>query len=381
MKDLKSLLAFNADLCKTEEEAIASEKTLAFFPDKNGKLYKRIKSPLGVCIEEATEVPFGDEIKTGIRFELPKIKLSMLAQIVSFFRDICNDTRDEVFCRIYMNKETKEYEILVPKQTVSSASVNYKIEDPYYEDECIAIMDIHSHDTMGAFFSGTDDKDERTPGRLYMVLGKLNTHSIEFKLRTFVDKHVMVDFFEIFEKPNFNVDCELPITIQPSEETLINAIFETVVEYPEEWKEQVERRTYANSSFSYSGSYGGYGQRTSHYSKTNFGNGQLSLFGDKEEDLYDLSSRDDMETEDIGFCKSIVAKSFDKNEDDFDEDELDMPGSELDAQYENGIDAGNSVADTMEENTPAFIQGLIEGLEGIGLLDDIISALRKNGQY
>ncbi len=57
------------------------------------------------------------------------------------------------------------YHFHVPTQEKKEGSVTYELGDS-------VILDIHSHANMGAFFSGTDDKDE-TGLKLYAVIGKL----------------------------------------------------------------------------------------------------------------------------------------------------------------------------------------------------------------
>lgn len=371
--DIKAILQMNADFCMTKEDAFNSPKTLAFFPDTQGNLYKRIISPLGVCVEKVSTLPFGEaNVKLGMNFKLPKLPLMLLAQVVSFFRDICTDTRDEVFVRIYMNKETQEYKIVCPKQTVTATSVDYKIEDETLETDYEAIMDIHSHDTMGAFFSGTDDKDERTPGRLYMVLGKLDTHAIEYKLRTFVDGHVEVDFFEVWERPNVTVESEIPLNIPVKDEDIIHQILEAVVEYPEDWKNQIERRTYAVASYgsSYCKPSG------SHYSKTNYGGfgSQMTLFG--EPDYPDYGMKD----EDFSHHgKAYPISKFIEDDIDDDPDTPILDKDDDDYKYEQGLDAATDLLNSIDNpNDFVTMGGVIDGLEQAGLLETFIEAIKKH---
>lgn len=372
--DIKAILQMNADFCMTKEDAFNSPKTLAFFPDTQGNLYKRIVSPLGVCVEKVSTLPFGEaNVKLGMNFKLPKLPLMLLAQVVSFFRDICTDTRDEVFVRIYMNKETQEYKIVCPKQTVTATSVDYKIEDETLETDYEAIMDIHSHDTMGAFFSGTDDKDERTPGRLYMVLGKLDTHAIEYKLRTFVDGHVEVDFFEVWERPNVTVESEIPLNIPVKDEDIIHQILEAVVEYPEDWKNQIERRTYAVASYGSS-----YSKPSSpHYSKTNYGGfgSQMTLFGEPDYPDYGMKDEDFSH-----YGKAYPVSKF--IEDDIEDEDPDTPilnKDDDDYKYEQGLDAAADLLNNIDNpNDFVTMGGVIDGLEQAGLLETFIEAIKKH---
>jgi PRTRC genetic system protein A len=60
------------------------------------------------------------------------------------------------------------------------------------------LLDIHSHGGMGAFFSGTDDKDEQGL-KLSMVFGKLDAEP-EYDLRIGVyGYYARLSFEEVFE--------------------------------------------------------------------------------------------------------------------------------------------------------------------------------------
>ena len=48
-------------------------------------------------------------------------------------------------------------------------------------------MDIHSHNTMGAFWSGTDNADEKET-RLFGVLGKITSILLNINLEQYVVK-------------------------------------------------------------------------------------------------------------------------------------------------------------------------------------------------
>jgi len=68
-----------------------------------------------------------------------------------------------------------QYHLTTPTQSGKPAEVKY-------ERVSSTILDIHSHGTMGAFFSGIDDADEQGL-RLYMVVGELDTLIPEVKMR------------------------------------------------------------------------------------------------------------------------------------------------------------------------------------------------------
>ena len=87
-----------------------------------------------------------------------KVPILLLSKILSFFMFIAERGRDEAIAHILWNSITKEYEVGVPTQLVSKASANYKFDD--VEPHHVIIVDIHSHNYMGSFWSGTDDRDD-----------------------------------------------------------------------------------------------------------------------------------------------------------------------------------------------------------------------------
>ncbi len=68
-----------------------------------------------------------------------------------------------------------EYRLRQPPQEGSAGGVEY---EPLPD----TILDIHSHGSMSAFFSGTDNHDEQGL-RLYMVVGRLDTLIPEVEMR------------------------------------------------------------------------------------------------------------------------------------------------------------------------------------------------------
>lgn len=68
-----------------------------------------------------------------------------------------------------------------PAQTRSPAAVEYT-------NHPLAVVDLHSHGSMPAFFSDTDDHDERGL-RFYGVIGKIDTSTPEIAMRVGVFGH------------------------------------------------------------------------------------------------------------------------------------------------------------------------------------------------
>lgn len=108
-----------------------------------------------------------------------KIPIEMLENIVEFFKRVMTLTKGsgghgeyEAMAHIVWNKRTESYRVAIPKQKVSKAAVSYDWSHVTADEE--VILDIHSHNTMGAFFSGTDENDDKTYVGISGVAGELN---------------------------------------------------------------------------------------------------------------------------------------------------------------------------------------------------------------
>jgi PRTRC genetic system protein A len=138
------------------------------------------------------------DLEESWELNVPRIPAKILVQIVSFFRKIHRSLNSEVFVQVFYDWEKKEYFPHVPQQTVSGASVRYTNE---FEDDAgkTLVFEIHSHNTMGAFFSGTDDADEKSD-RFFGVVGKINQYYPEMLIRLVVGgRKQSVDVDELFD--------------------------------------------------------------------------------------------------------------------------------------------------------------------------------------
>lgn len=169
---------------------------------KNKSGYYGIKkSDLGIPTLPATvtlpEAFF--ELKYG------KIPNAILQQIVTFFRDIMKKYNDaEAFVQVYWDLTENKYVCHVPKQRISKGSVNYDATenlDQTTPERYVFAYECHSHNSMGAFWSGTDDRDEKEL-RVYGVFGQLNKAEYANKHRFFVgEEQVDVDMSLVFDIP------------------------------------------------------------------------------------------------------------------------------------------------------------------------------------
>jgi len=122
------------------------------------------------------------ELEEGIELYVPKLPGWVLTTILDFFRAVYyHKSGAEAFVQIFYHLEEEKFFLFCPRQRVSRAHVHFE-RDPELEEKHILVMDIHSHNSMSAFFSGIDDADEKED-RLYGVIGHVNQPIPDLKFR------------------------------------------------------------------------------------------------------------------------------------------------------------------------------------------------------
>jgi len=148
---------------------------LGLFMYKSNDLFKSIAR----CeVPNSCDVlPFIDASK------LPKIPKAFLDQAIAFFKKVYDLHKTESALILYWDKTTFKWSC--PKQKVSGGSVSYVEEHP--GEGWLPILHMHSHASMSAFHSGTDDKDEFYVDGYNITIGKLND-IFEFECRIMLGK-------------------------------------------------------------------------------------------------------------------------------------------------------------------------------------------------
>lgn len=198
------------------ENAQSSDKTICILPSADGKVYELRKTEMGEFIAPKNNVVDLEMVRAGFTPALPLIPQSLLQQIISFFRCYMDEWHEfEALAHILWDRETQEFTVHIPRQTVSKAHIDADLTtDGYSEARYLHYADIHSHNSMAAKFSPVDDSDEKAT-RLYVVVGCL-------------DK-----FF-----PDITVRMSCGGTYQELDP---GVIFEGLGEvYPAEWRENVD---------------------------------------------------------------------------------------------------------------------------------------------
>lgn len=158
----------------TVEDAQASDKSICLIPARDGRIYELRKTEMGEFIAPKHKIVDFSAVRAGFTPALPLIPRELIGQIISFFRCFMNEHEEfEALAHIYWDKEQGEYTVFVPRQRVSKARVDADLRGSALpEERFIHYADIHSHNSMAAKFSYTDDADERAT-RLYFVVGHL----------------------------------------------------------------------------------------------------------------------------------------------------------------------------------------------------------------
>lgn len=213
----------------TLEEAEEAGKMISIVPARDGRVYEIRDTEMGRFVTAADGCGMLSDVRAGFTPALPPIPLKLMMQAYAFFRHYANDgSGSEALLNIYWDKEAQEFIADAPEQAVTGISVESRISEEYMHDRYIHYMDIHSHKTMGAFFSAIDDHDEKAT-RLYTVIGRLDRPVPEIRTR-------------ISNGGRF-------LEIDP------DVVFEASAEpFPDEWKEHVDvkrhgRKTVRKAAF------------------------------------------------------------------------------------------------------------------------------------
>jgi len=197
-QELRDMLAarFTAHYLEVPEKF---EKDINVVMQKSGLFEVRFNE-IGVFIKKTDHAKGAqDKLREGFNNLLPrKIPLSVLQYTIDLFKVVNEVHSAEFYLQYYWDRETKKYIVHYPLQKTNGAHVDYEREEAL-ERRYLLVMDIHSHNTMGAFFSGTDDADEKET-RMFGVIGKITKDIPEMKFRVCCGgKHLAVEPWDIFD--------------------------------------------------------------------------------------------------------------------------------------------------------------------------------------
>jgi hypothetical protein len=132
------------------------------------------------CMVPVNNISVLKKVDTYVRMNIPKIPQNIFSEIVSLFYYVHMVHKSECAVLLFYDKKTKTFDVKVPLQKVSMASVHYVVPPNYENYQKIGT--IHSHSSMSAFHSSTDVDDEKSFDGIHMTIGKLNAFEKEKKI-------------------------------------------------------------------------------------------------------------------------------------------------------------------------------------------------------
>jgi PRTRC genetic system protein A len=175
------------------------------FQQENGPLYTYLVGANGVFVAGMNEYfkaiipvqPIRDPKRyvRGLEMIKPYIFISERVPNYLLQRMITTSRRampNEFLFHLDRDLITQSWMLTAPQQKCSPTSVR-PLEDRDYVP-----LEVHSHNSMAAFFSETDNRDE-TGMRLYGVLGRVDQEVVEIRLRVSIYGHyALIPYHYVF---------------------------------------------------------------------------------------------------------------------------------------------------------------------------------------
>lgn len=198
----KGVMAQYKGLFSTVEEAQSSGKVISFVPSQDGKVFEVRNNKIGTFIAQTENVTDFQRVRAGFIPALPKIPYAIWSEIISFFKSFIDRHGEfEALAYIYWSFDEGRYRVVIPRQKVSKDSVNTFLPD-FDETKMLLVAEVHSHNTMPAYFSCTDNRDEKAT-RVYIVVGRMDKVFPDIKARISCGgKFVKIEPSEIMEGYN-----------------------------------------------------------------------------------------------------------------------------------------------------------------------------------
>ncbi|MFC5402378.1 hypothetical protein [Cohnella soli] len=184
--------------------------------------YEVRENPIGVFVSKVPVVEELEPCREGFKMNLPKIPADLFTQLVTFFYDYaCFEV--EVMGVFYWDTENDRYVLDVPFQSVSKTRINVSYSD--FPPQFIKVAEIHSHNTMPAWFSDIDDEDEKGT-MLYGIVGRIQKGINQVKFDLVVRAGVAGRFIHL--EPETIIEGEYPkgACVDP-------------IRYPMSWQDRV----------------------------------------------------------------------------------------------------------------------------------------------
>jgi hypothetical protein len=113
-----------------------------------------------------------------MQLNCPKPPITIFNKILEMFKYVGKKSGYELVVNVYFDQETEKFEIDIMKQKVSSALADGKYSSYEMDSRYIRYLQIHSHHSMEAKFSATDNEDEKNKiNCFYGVVGSIKSQN------------------------------------------------------------------------------------------------------------------------------------------------------------------------------------------------------------
>lgn len=282
-------------------------KKINYVTAANG-LFRVEKTPVAIykSIVEKYKKPIpGLRVMTeGPELLIPKIPFKYLQMALSWYRDVNNKDKTEASLLFFWNKDNvtlpQKYSddtevkgllndgqlvIYVPRQKNSSTLSEFHM-DPvvaWLRENLALLCETHSHNTMDAFFSSTDDANENAT-QFYGVWGKVTDDKPKFAFRYCsgdskikINPDVLFEWPKIYTRKTFEVTSDVvgfqPQTYYENHEEIYQGPFEQL-DYPADWMDQHTKKIIVGAT-----KYTGYNTPSRSYIAEENGNLQQIAWG------------------------------------------------------------------------------------------------------
>jgi len=151
-----------------------------------------LKKKLGIMesIAPVKNISILNSVSTMAKMHIKKIPGTKFARTVAFFKEVYKQYFAEAIVLLFYDENLKTYKIVAPPQKVTAAACDYN--KGMSIDGMQMIGTIHSHASMSAFHSGTDDKDEEHFDGLHITIGNLNKENVSITASIVANGHRFV---------------------------------------------------------------------------------------------------------------------------------------------------------------------------------------------
>lgn len=171
-------------------------ESFAYVLDGRGwKLYKR--NGVSTALIGVDSVSGLAELEQDVVFTAQKLPLDLIRKVTAWFKAVYQKYQSEAVGYLFYQTATGDWDFVPPVQTATGASAKY--EEAPRRDGWAVVGTIHSHGSMSAFHSGTDDADEKNFDGVHITIGRCDSvpeYSCSLVVqgkREIVDPSILID--------------------------------------------------------------------------------------------------------------------------------------------------------------------------------------------